>query len=165
MTHPHRRTALLAFLCLLPIAASAAPLALDAGLRASIYDENYKLGVGGELGAIAALSDGMDIGAHFNYSHFAPKTENRTAADEFGGYAALYFKPKFDQAFWLRIGPHLGYSRVVNDYVDLGGDAMAVFKATPTLDFYGAFIPSYFIGKGGQTLIRIGLGIEYRTGG
>jgi hypothetical protein len=137
---------------------------LDLGLRASIYDENYKLGVGGELGAVTAAAPGWDLGMHLNYSHFAPKTDTWDPANEFGAYVALYFKPQIDQAFWLRIGPHAGYSHILYNYLDLGADVMAVFKASPSLDFYGAFIPSFFVGKAGQSLIRIGLGLEFHSG-
>jgi hypothetical protein len=158
------RTALAALLCLAPMAASAAPV-LDLGLRASIYDENYELGVGGELGAIASAGEAWDLGLHLNYSHFAAQTENWTSAEEFGGYVAAYFKPRIDQAFWLRLGPHLGYSHVVDHYLDLGGDVQAVFKTTPALDFYAAFVPSFFIGEHSQAMIRIGLGLQYRAGG
>jgi hypothetical protein len=161
---PSRRTALAAFLCLAPFLASAAPV-WDLGLRADIYDENYELGVGGELGAIVPSGDNWDFGLHLNYTHFAPQTENWEAADEFGGYVAAYWKPKIDQAFWLRIGPHLGYSHVVGHYADLGGDVMAVFKTTPALDFYAAFIPSFFVGEHPQAMVRIGLGLEYHAGG
>lgn len=170
MTNPLRLPAsktLLRLFCLvsmLPLAAAAgAPVAWDLGLRAAIYDENYKAGVGGELGAILSASDGWDLGLHLNYTHFAAKTEHWDSVDEMGGYIGAYYKPKIDQAFWLRIGPHIGYAKVYDHYVDIGGDVMAVFKATPTLDIYGAFIPAFFAGKDGQTLIRVGFGIEYHA--
>lgn len=167
MTNPLRPMALLAVcasapLCL-PTVSAAADVAWNLGLRASVYDENYKMGVGGEAGAVMTSSEKWDLGLHLNYSHFAPKTENWEAADEFGGYVGAYYKPKIDQAFWLRIGPHIGYANVVEHYVDIGGDVMAIFKATPSLDIYGAFVPSFFAGKNGQTLFRVGLGIEYHS--
>jgi hypothetical protein len=162
--NPFRHQALAALLCLAPFPASAAPV-LDLGLRAAIYDENYELGVGAELGVIAASSETWDFGLHLNYTRFEPQTENWTAANEFGGYVAAYWKPKIDQAFWLRLGPHLGYSYLVDHYADLGGDVMAVFKTTPALDFYAAFIPSFFVGEHPQAMVRIGLGLEYHAGG
>ncbi len=165
MMNPRRLAASITCLCLAPLAAFPAPLNLDLGLRASIYDENYKAGIGGELGLIAAATDGWDLGLHGNYSRFRKKTENFPNANEFGGYVGAYYKPKIDQAFWLRIGPHIGYSKIVENYVDIGGDVMAVFKATPSLDFYGAFIPAFFAGPNGQMLIRVGLGLEYHAGG
>lgn len=159
MSHP-RRTALAAFLCLAPFLAAAAP-ALDLGLRASIYDENYELGVGGNLGIIATAGEKWDLGAHLNYAHFAPQSANWDAAEEIGGYLAAYYKPKIDQAFWLRLGPHLGYAYLVDHYVDLGADVMAVFKVARQWDFYAAFVPGYHIGADSQPMIRIGLGLEY----
>ena len=159
-----RHMAFAACLCLAPFLACAAPV-WDLGLRADIYDENYKLGVGGELGAVVSANDAWDLGLHLNYSHFAPQTENWTAAEEAGGYVAAYFKPKIDQAFWLRLGPHVGYSHVVDHYLDLGGDVEAVFQTTPALDFYAAFIPSFFVGKDSQAMVRIGLGLQYHAQG
>ncbi len=158
-----RHSALATLLCLSPFLASAAPV-WDLGVRADIYDENYELGVGGELGVIAPSSETWDFGLHLNYTHFSPQTENWTSAEEYGGYVAAYWKPKIDQAFWLRLGPHAGYSYINNHYADLGGDVMAVFKTTPALDFYAAFIPSFFVGKHSQAMIRIGLGLEYHAG-
>jgi hypothetical protein len=157
-----RGKALAALLCLAPVLAAAAP-SWDAGLRADIFDDNYKLGVGAELGVITPVNDGWDFGLHLNYGHFEAQTEGLDAADEFGGYVALYWKPKIDQAFWLRLGPHVGYSFVVNHYLDLGGDAMAVFKTTPTLDFYAVVVPSFFVGKNAQAMTRIGLGLQYHA--
>ena len=58
----------------------------------------------------------------------------------------------------------MGYAKIENHFADVGGDVVAIFKATPALSFYGAFIPSYLIGKGGETLFRVGLGVEYSTG-
>src|SRR4051812_46103555 len=92
-----------------PLCAYAGPLDLDAGLRASIWNDNYKLGVGGELGAIAGLGK-VDLGLHLNYAHFAvkEKTSGFSPGNEYGGYVALYLLPPLDQAFQLRIGPHIG---------------------------------------------------------
>jgi hypothetical protein len=107
---------------------------------------------------------GWDLGLHLNYTHFAAKTDNWEPVDEIGAYVGAYYKPKIDQAFWLRIGPHAGFSKVGDfNYIDLGGDVMAVFKTTPTLDIYGAFMPSFLIGENGQALIRIGLGVQYHA--
>lgn len=161
---PFRRLALAALLCLAPFLASAAQV-WDAGLRADIYDENYELGVGGELGAVATSSETWDFGLHLNYTHFAAQAEGLPNANEVGGYVAAYWKPQIDQAFWLRLGPHVGYAYVVDHYADLGGDAMAVFKTSLAFDFYAAFIPSFFVGKHTQAMVRIGLGLEYHAGG
>ncbi len=157
---------------LLPLSAlpvAAGPVDYDAGLRASIYDDNYKLGVGGELGAVAGLNPNWDIGLHLNYSHFAPKTETWSAADEFGGYLAAYFVPAIDQGFTLRVGPHVGMSKIRKPFVDLGGDLMAVFQVMPTTRFYASFTPSFFIATNSQSdsqsLFRVGFGVEYRPGG
>jgi hypothetical protein len=159
-----RGTAFAALLCLAPVFAAAAPN-WDAGLRADIFDDNYKLGVGGELGVIAPANAGWDFGLHLNYNHFEAQTDGWKAAEEFGGYVALYWKPQIDQAFWLRLGPHVGYSHIVNHYVDLGGDAMAVFKTSPSIDFYAVVVPSFFVGKGAQAMTRIGLGLEFHAAG
>jgi len=159
-----RGTALAALLCLAPFLAAAAPV-WDLGLRADIYDDNYKLGVGGELGAIVPANDDWDFGLHLNYGHFEPQHDGLSATDELGAYVAAYWKPKIDQAFWLRLGPHVGYSHVADHYVDLGGDAMAVFKTTPALDFYAVVVPSFFIGKNSQAMTRIGLGLQYHAAG
>ena len=163
MTHS-RPPALAAFLCLFPLLAAAAPT-WDLGARADIYEENYKLGVGAELGLILPANPGWDFGLHLNYGHYEPQNDGVVdAADEFGGYVAAYYKPKIDQAFWLRLGPHLGYAHIVDHFADLGGDVMAVFKATPTVDFYATIIPSLLIGGDTQPLIRIGLGVEITPG-
>lgn len=163
MMNARRLAALLPFLCLAAVPARAVDL--DAGLRASIYDDSYKLGKGVELGVVDPLSPVWDLGVHLNYSYYTSKIpETLKDASEFGGYVALYFRPALDQDFSLRIGPHIGYAKIENHFADVGGDAMAVFKATPTLSFYGAFIPSFLIGKGGESLFRVGLGVEYSTG-
>jgi hypothetical protein len=164
-----RLTALLPFLCLAALAPKATAIDLDLGLRASIYDENYKLGVGGELGAIVSATANMDLGLHLNYTSFRTKTETIDDANEFGGYVTAYFHPAIDQGFSLRIGPHIGYSAIGSSdnresYLDLGGDVMAVFKATNTLNFYAAFIPAFMIGPDPQSLIRIGFGLQYSMG-
>lgn len=145
-----------------PVAAGT--LDYDAGLRASIYDDNYKLGVGGELGAVAGVAPNWDIGLHLNYSHFAPKTETWTATEEFGGYVTAYFLPSIDQPFTLRLGPHAGVTKIRNTFVDLGGDIMAVFQVMPKTRFYANFVPSFLIGKDSQSIFRVGIGVEYRPG-
>lgn len=159
-----RRLAVLScFLCAAS-AAMAAPMDLDVGLRASIYDENYKLGLGGEIGAVVATTPKWDMGLHLNYTRFRPKIDTWKAANEFGGYLSFYYKPAIDQGFSLRIGPHLGYANIENHYLDVGGDVMAVFDIKPGMKFYGAFIPAFMIGEEGQSLIRIGLGMEFGPG-
>lgn len=162
-----RRLAVLScFLCAFPAAraALAAPMDLDVGLRASIYDENYKLGLGGEIGAVVNTTPKWDMGLHLNYTRFRPKTDAWDAANEFGGYLSFYYKPEIDQGFRLRIGPHVGYANIENHYLDLGADVMAVFDIKPGMKFYGAFIPCFMIGEEGQSLIRIGLGMEFGPG-
>jgi hypothetical protein len=164
-----RLTALLPFLCLAALAPKATAIDLDLGLRASIYDENYKLGVGGELGVIMPATAAIDLGLHLNYTNFRAKTETFVDATELGGYVTAYFHPAIDQGFSLRLGPHIGYSALGNSdnresYLDLGGDVMAVFQATPMFSFYAAFIPSFLIGPDSQSLIRIGLGLQYSMG-
>ncbi|MDB5050014.1 MAG: hypothetical protein JWO30_3085 [Fibrobacteres bacterium] len=167
MIKARRLAALLPFLglalALVPTRAIAG-VDLDGGVRAAIFDENYKLGVGGELGVIAPAAALWDLGLHLNYTHFKSKTETLDDATELGGYVAAYYKPALDQGFSLRLGPHIGYSELEGHFLDLGGDVMAVFKITPALSFYGAFIPSFLIGSDTQSLFRIGLGLEYHTG-
>ena len=142
----------------------AGPWQFDAGLRGSIYDDNYKLGLGGELGLVKGLGADWDLGLHANYSHFRIKTENWTPADEFGGYLTVYYLPKIEQDFSLKIGPHLGYAYIRSHYVDVGGDVKAVVQIVPTTSVYAAFIPGFFVGKNPQALIRVGLGINYSLG-
>lgn len=158
-----RRLAALSTLFALSTAWTA-PLDLDAGLRAAIYDDNYDLGVGGELGAVVPAGPKWDLGLHLNYTHFASKTI-RADADEFGGYVAAYFLPAFDQSFSVRLGPHIGYSHIESHFLDLGMDAMVVFKVAPQTKFYATFVPSYLVGENGQQLTRIGFGVEYGVGG
>ncbi len=159
--------ALLPFLC---FAAAGSPamahsMTLDAGLRASIYDDNYNLGTGGELGLLVPASPAWDFGLHLNASHYASKLpETIGSTNEYGGYVTAYYKPSIDQFFSMRMGPHLGYAKIENDFIDVGGDIMAVLKTTEALDIYVAFIPSFMIGKAGQTLVRIGIGLEYNLG-
>ncbi|HKP97098.1 MAG TPA: hypothetical protein VJ385_15215 [Fibrobacteria bacterium] len=165
MIQARRLAALLPLLCAFIPARAASPLDLDAGLRAAIHDDNYKLGVGGELGAVSPATPVWDLGLHLNYTHFTSKVPEAIGdVDEWGGYVTAYFKPAIDQGFSLRLGPHVGYAKIGSSYLDVGGDVMAVFKATPVLSFYGAFIPSWMVGSGGQALVRIGLGLEYNTG-
>ena len=156
---------LAAFASLLSSLASVslvAPMDLDVGLRASIYDENYRLGLGGEIGAVVTTTPLWDMGLHLNYTRFNPKNEDSwDPENEYGGYLTFYYKPAIDQGFSLRIGPHLGYAMIHNSYFDLGGDVMAVFKVSPGMSFYGVFIPSFMFGEDGQSLIRIGLGLEF----
>jgi hypothetical protein len=157
-----RRLAVPMFLLGMAATASlAAPMDLDLGLRASIYDENYKLGLGGEIGAVVPVTALWDMGLHLNYSIFRSKIESLESTDEFGGYLAGYYKPSIDQAFSLRIGPHIGYAHIVDNYLDVGADLMAVFKIKPGMSFYTAFIPSFMIGENTQSLFRVGLGMEF----
>jgi hypothetical protein len=171
MINARRLAALLPFLCLALIPARAiAGADLDAGLRAAIFDDNHKLGVGGELGVVVPASASWDLGLHLDYTGFTSKIpETVDDATELGGYVAAYFKPVLDQGFSLRLGPHVGYSHLAGQptqghYVDLGGDVMAVFKISQAFSFYGAFIPSFLIGSDTQSLFRIGLGLEFHTG-
>ncbi len=159
-------TAWQAFLAmsLFALPAVAASIKLDGGIRTAIYDENYKAGLGGELGLLKPLSEDWDIGLHLNYLHFRIKTENWTPVDEMGGYVTAYIRPKLNLDFSLRLGPHIGFSYVKNPYADLGGDLMAYYGLNPNLDLYAAFIPSFLIGKNSQAMIRIGLGLEYSLG-
>jgi hypothetical protein len=146
---------------------AAGPLDLNAGLRAAIYDENYKLGYGLELGLLQNLSPVFDVGLHLNYTRFNEKTPEWGDTDEMGGYVTAYYIPTLaDQPFEARLGPHIGGTRVVESWhLDLGGDAMVLFQVADKTKFYAAFIPSYLIGKESQGLIRIGFGIEYRLSG
>lgn len=161
--------ALAALACLaLPSAVRAAgPLDLNAGLRSAIFDENYKLGYGLELGLVQNLSPVFDVGLHLNYTRFNEKTPEWGDTDELGGYATAYYIPTLaDQPFEARLGPHIGGTRVVDSWhLDLGGDAMVLFQVADKTKFYASFIPSYLIGKESQGLIRIGFGIEYRLSG
>ncbi len=141
------------------------PIDYDAGLRAVIYDDLYKLGLGAEVGAVSGLNPNWDVGLHLNYTHFRPKTESWPAISEYGGYVTAYYLPTLDQDFSLRLGPHIGYAHVYDSYLDIGGDLMAVFKLNPTTSLYANFVPSYFLGSNSQALVRVGLGVHYRTGG
>ena len=161
---PARVLSLFAAMAAIALPAVAGPLDLDAGLRASIYDDNYKLGVGGSLGLVQNLGPKFDLGLHLNYSRFRAKTVDWDDINELGGYLTAYMVPTLaDQPFSLRIGPHGGAAMLGDDwYGDVGGDVMAVFKIADKTQFYGTFIPSFFIGKESQAMIRIGFGIEYR---
>ena len=159
--------ALLPLLCLAaaPLRSLAGPLDVDAGLRGSIYDDKYDLGKGGELGILRPASPAWDLGLHLNFSHYPTKVpDTYPSVKEYGGYVAAYFRPAIEQVFSLRLGPHIGYAKISGSYLDLGGDVMVIFKTTPALDIYAAFIPSFMIGKNAQTLVRVGVGVEYHTG-
>lgn len=160
------RARVLSLLAALALPATAGPLDADAGLRASIFNDNYKLGVGAELGLIQNLGPKFDLGLHLNYSMFRAKTVDWNDATELGGYVTAYMIPTLaDQPFEMRFGPHAGASSIDGDwYADLGGDVMAVFQVADKTKFYGAFIPSFFIGKESQGMFRVGFGIEYRLG-
>ncbi len=145
-------------------AAAASTWSYDAGPRATIYDDNFKLGWGAAFGAIRNLNTDWDFGCHLNYTHFRPKTSTWTSAEEIAGYGALYYLPKLDQPYAMRLGPHLGFSFIRDFYVDLGGDMMVFFPVQAQTQFYLAFIPSYFIGKNSQALVRVGIGVEYHPG-
>lgn len=156
----------LSLLAAMAVSAVAGPLDLDAGLRASIYDDNYKLGVGASLGLVQNLGPKFDLGLHLNYSRFRAKTVDWEDVNEMGGYLTAYMIPTLaDQPFEMRLGPHAGASLLGDDwYADLGADVMAVFQVAEKTRFYAAFIPGYFLGKDSQAMIRIGFGIEYRLG-
>lgn len=143
---------------------AAGSLDLDGGLRASIFNDNYKLGVGAELGAVQNFGPKFDMGLHLNYSRFRAKTVDWVDVNELGGYVTAYYIPTLvDQPFEMRIGPHLGGALIKDDwYVDIGGDIAAVFKVGEKLRFYGAFIPGFFIGSESQSLFRVGFGLQYR---
>jgi hypothetical protein len=164
---PARALSLLTAWAATALTAAAGPLDFDAGLRASIYDENYRLGVGAELGLIQNLGPKFDLGLHLNYSHFSAKTTGWDDTQEMGGYVTAYLIPTLaDQPFELRLGPHAGGALLREAWhADLGGDAMAVFTVADNMRFYGAFIPSYFLGDHGGGMIRLGFGIEYRLSG
>jgi hypothetical protein len=157
------------FALLFPLAALAlsrpvlaVPLDLDGGFRASIWDENYKLGVGGELGMVMGAGPKLDVGAHLNYSHFTHKTMDFPDHDELGGYLTLYFVPLQDDSFRLRLGPHVGGNQLDGWNLDVGGDIAAVFKINDRTLIYGAFIPAYLIGSDSQGIFRVGFGAQYR---
>jgi hypothetical protein len=155
-----------AMAAVLALPAAAGSLDLDGGLRASIYNDNYKLGVGAELGAVQNLGPKTDLGLHLNYSRFRAKTVDWVDVNEFGGYVTWYFLPTLaDQPFEVRLGPHVGAAMIEDDwFADVGGDIAAVFKVGEKLRFYGAFIPGYFIGSESQGMFRVGFGLQYRVG-
>jgi hypothetical protein len=155
---------LVACLPFLTLPVAAGTWVYDAGPRATIYDDNFKMGLGGEFGAINALNSDWDYGAHLNYTYFRPKTTTWTSAQEFGGYGTLYYLPKLDQPYSLRLGPHFGFSYIRDFYLDVGGDLMAYFPVQAQTQFYVAFIPAFFIGKHSQALVRVGIGLEYHPG-
>lgn len=142
----------------------------DAGFRAAIYDENYNLGLGGELGAIANLNSAWDAALHLNYSHYSARTQTWSPADEYGGYLTAYYLPNLDQPFRLRIGPHLGTNYITstlftNLFLDIGADMMAAIPVAKNFKAYASFSPSFLIGSEMQSIYRIGVGIEFCPGG
>jgi hypothetical protein len=143
---------------------SSGSIKLDLGLRASIYDDNYEKGLGGELGMTKGMNSDWVLGLHLNYTYFRAKTELWDPVQEFGGYLTAYYLPKTDLDFSLQLGPHLGFSHVYNNYIDVGGDLMASFQVQPQTHLYVAFVPAFFIGTNSQALIRIGIGAEYNPG-
>ncbi len=144
--------------------AQALAMDYDAGLRVSIYDENYKMGLGGELGLIAPVDSNWSLGLHLNATLFRAKTETWVDVNEYGGYITGYYNPHVNQPFTLLLGPHLGYAKIADHNFDLGADLMATFLIKPTLNFYANFVPSMMIGKDSQSLIRFGIGLQYRMG-
>jgi hypothetical protein len=75
MFNARRLAALSSFLCMTAAAAWTAPMDLDLGLRASIYDDNYDLGLGGEIGAVVAAAPAWDKGLHLNNNPFNTKKD------------------------------------------------------------------------------------------
>ncbi len=144
---------------------AAGGLELDGGFRVSIYDDNYKKGLGLEFGAIHGASTNSDFGVHLNYTRFDNKTESFTPVNEFGGYLTWYYLPQIEQIFTVRVGPHIGLSKIRTWYGDVGADGIVQFEVTPVLHLYGSLIPSFFIGENSQVLFRVGLGVQYRVGG
>jgi hypothetical protein len=144
--------------------ANAGTLVYDAGVRASIFDENYKLGWGLDAGAVKGIHSDWDAGIHFNYTHYRNKRSNWTPADEIGGRVSAYYLPKVDQIFSVKVGPHFGYSRIRSNYIDIGGDLLLIFKVNPKTQVVAAFIPGLFIGTHSQALVRLGLGMQYNPG-
>lgn len=154
-----------AILSVLSLSAWAAPMDLDAGLRASIWDENYDLGVGGELGLIYPASPAVDLGLHLNYTQYTAKTVDFEDVQEMTAYIGLYFVAYDDGSLRFRIGPHAGGGTFDGWAVDLGGDATAVFKIMEKTSIYATFIPAYIIGANSQGVFKVGFGVEYRIGG
>lgn len=146
---------------------AAGLLAADGGFRLAIYDENYKRGLGAELGLVQALGPSFDAGLHLNYTHFAAKTIDWPDRTEAGGYLTAYLRPAIkDQPFEVRLGPHAGAALIADAWhADLGGDAQVVFRATDRLQIYGAFVPSYMLGEHSQLLVRVGLGVQFALTG
>lgn len=151
----------------LALPAAAGPLDVDGGLRGSIYNDNYKLGLGAQLGLIQALGEKADVGLHLNYSRYRHKTVDFPDFNEFGGYVTLYYDPHIqDQPFEIRLGPHVGGAKLRGGWhVDIGGDAQVLFDVNEKMRAYGAFSPGYVLGANEGGLIRVGLGIQYRLFG
>lgn len=166
---PARALRLMASLsALLPLTAAAlGPLDVDGGFRAAIYDDNYKLGVGGTLGLVQNLGPKSDLGLHLNYTRFRAETVGWSDINEYGFYVGAYYVPTLaNQPFEVRLGPHVGASLVDESWhADLGGDASVVFQTSDRTRFYATFIPAYFLGDHGGGFIRLGFGVQYRLSG
>jgi hypothetical protein len=144
--------------------AGTLPLDIDAGFRVSIYDENYKMGLGGELGLVTPVDSNWSVGLHLNTTLFNAKTKSWDDAYEYGGYITAYYNPHVNQPFTLLLGPHLGFAKIIYHYFDLGADLKALFLINPKMNCYVNFIPAMMVGNNSQSLIRLGLGMQYRMG-
>ena len=145
----------------LSASAFAGTLDLDGGLRASIWNDNYKLG----YGAVAGLIYGMgkfDAGLHLNYSRFTHKAATAQDENEYGGYLAFYLKPSPHEGMSFRLGPHAGVQMIDDVYLDLAVDAQVNFAINDKTQLYGQFSPGYLlIGPQDGGIFRIVFGVEY----
>lgn len=136
------------------------------GVITSIWNDNYKLGLGLHLGGRTAFVSGTELGGDVIYSWFRRQDdlpEFPSAVHESGLRFFLVHPLTVGTQFILKLGAQLGASRLYEgDWgIIVGGEAHG---AIPIADPYGIqiqFSPGYVIGKGQneRAIFRVGLGL------
>ncbi len=136
---------------------------LNASTQATIWDDRYRLGVGGELGVLHGLTEVFDVALNAHYHFYGARTAIDGISER--GIRAVVFMNLVPGDVNIKGGLHAGLSLFDDEAnLDLGADFQAVFRATPQMDIYATFIPGVLIGSDSQMLVRIGIGAYYHLG-
>ncbi len=130
-------------------------------LRASIWDSDYKRGLGATGGAETHFSWGIGT-VQLGYSYFESRYGYLDAVHEIEIAAGpkWEFHPSPDDPIYPRLGLHAGFSSNWEQKLHLiaGAEAEGVIPLRKRWSFFAAFQPSYSLGAHNQMFWRVALG-------
>lgn len=150
---------------LFPSPGNAGTLGYDGGLRFSMWDDNYSLGLGLAPGLQWRFSERNHLAFNALYNRYGAKLPGFDDIQEWAFTLGLRreFPLPPDQFLEPRLGFHAGVTRLWGEsWHALGAlDAEALFPIQPGLKGYALVQPGYVLGEKNGMLFRVGLGVVY----